>query len=73
MMDALTVESLEGDPNLFNGTPDEIRILIGSVNATRWLSTERTRDNLIQTLSVPPTRNLIDYVCTVALCPRTGL
>ena len=63
MVDALTVESLGGNPELFNNAPQEIRNLIGSVNATRWLSTERTSDNLLQTLSVPATPTLIEYVC----------
>jgi hypothetical protein len=63
MVDALTVESLGGNPDLFNDAPQEIRNLIGSVNATRWLSTEKTCDNLQQTLSVPATPTLIKYVC----------
>ena len=64
MVDALTVESLGGDPDIFNEAPVEIRNLIGSVNATRWLSTERTSDNLLQTLSIPASEKLIDHVCT---------
>jgi hypothetical protein len=64
IVDALVVESLGGDPNLFNEAPAEVRNLIGSVNATRWLSTERTSDNLLQTLSIPASEKLIDHVST---------
>ena len=56
MIDALTVKSLGENPE-----PVEVRNLIGSVNATRWLSTERTSDNLFQTLSVPATETLIGF------------
>jgi hypothetical protein len=63
MVDALTVESIGGEVECFKNAPKEIRNLIGSVNATRWLSTERTCDNLLATLSVPTTETLMNYVC----------
>lgn len=39
------------------------RLEISLDNATRRLPTERTSDNLLQTLSVPATSTLIEYVC----------
>ena len=62
MMDALVVQSLGGDMNKYNTADTEIRNLIGLVNATRWLSTERTCDNLRKALSVPASIQFIEYV-----------
>lgn len=63
MVDALTVKSVGGNPEDFSNAPDAIRKLIGSVNATRWLSTERTSDNLLETMSVPASPDLVEHVC----------
>jgi hypothetical protein len=60
MVDSLTVTSVGGNPDLFNNAPEEIRNLVGKVNATRWLSTERTCYRLIDALSIPATETLID-------------
>ena len=62
MIDALIVQSLGGDVNKYNTADTEIRNLIGLVNATRWLSTERTCDNLRKALSVPASIQFIEYV-----------
>jgi hypothetical protein len=62
MIDALTVESLGGNANMFKNAPDEIRNLVGSVNATRWLSTERTSDHMYDNLSIPASTTLITFV-----------
>ena len=63
MVNALTVESVGGNPELFNNAPEEIRNVIGSVNATRLLSTERVSDHMFQTLSVPASDSLTKFIC----------
>ena len=54
MVNTTTVQSLGGDADLLNTAPVEVRNLLGSVNATKWLSTERTCDKLITALSILP-------------------
>ena len=48
--------------NKYNTANTEMRNLIGLVNVTRWLSTERTCNNLRKALSVPASIQFIEYV-----------
>lgn len=62
MVEALTTQSVGGDPDLFNEAPPEIRNLIGEIATTRWLSSERTTERLIDLLQVKATEHIIDFV-----------
>ena len=62
MVEALTTQSVGGDPNLFNEAPPEIRNLIGEIASTRWLSSERTTERLIGLLKVKATEHIKEFV-----------
>jgi hypothetical protein len=62
MVEAITTQSVGGDPESFNQAPPEIRNLIGEIASTRWLSSERTTERLIELLKVKATEDLIEFV-----------
>ena len=62
MVEALTTQSVGGDPNCFNKAPKEIRNLIGEIARTRWLSTERTTERLISLLRVKTTEEFTAFI-----------
>lgn len=62
MVEALTTQSVGGDPNYFKKAPKEIRNLIGEIARTRWLSTERTTERLISLLRVEATEEFTNFI-----------
>jgi hypothetical protein len=62
MFNFLITKSVGGDFKDFNKAPAAIRNLIGQCNATRWLSMERTCHNLILTLEVEASEDLIIFI-----------
>ena len=62
MVEALTTQSVGGDPNYFKKAPKDIRNLIGEIARTRWLSTERTTERLISLLRVETTEEFTNFI-----------
>lgn len=62
MLDTITIQSLGGNPDLFNDAHPAVKKLIGQIARTRWLSAERTAKHLIDALNAPATNKLIEMV-----------
>ena len=55
MLDAITVDALGGDTDLFKDAPKAVKNLIGEIARTRWVSAEMTAKNLLDALNAPAT------------------
>ena len=65
MLDTLTVDAMRGEVSSYLQAPPAQKNLIGAIARTRWVSAERTSDNLMRALDIPATpifiKKISDY------------